>query len=127
MFTKIASHLRISTEKTGTDQTYNLTPTQGGSKAKTAQYAIAVLARSSANCSIGAALYHGPTPALLSVHTGVLMAQAVVGTPPEVRIVDADDTSILCEFLQLRITVQDNATGVEEWAIVDVYEMLKPF
>lgn len=126
MMKQIANALRVATEKDGTHQTYRLPPSSGGGKAKTAQYALVVNARSSVNCKLALDLYHGPTPHLFALHTAVLTS-AQVGTPPEVRIGDADADTILCEYLQVRISVEDNNTNVEEWAVVDVYEMLKPF
>ena len=127
MMKSIVSSFRVATEKDGTHQIYRLPTSSGGSKAKSAQYAMVVNARSSVNCKLSLDLYHGPTPQLLVVHTAAVLSAAQVGTPPEVRIGDASSSVILCEYLQVRINVEDNNTNVEEWAVVDVYETLKPF
>lgn len=125
-FRKIAGPLRVATEKNGTVQSYALETTSGGSKARTGQYSLVITARSSASCELQMDLNQSPNGVVWSLHTA-LLPKATVTNIPSLRVGDADTTKILGEYLQCLIAVDDNGSGTEEWAIVEVWEMLKPF
>jgi len=40
---------------------------------------------------------------------------------------DVPSTPIINEWLHPEVTVDDNGSGTEEWADIEVYEMRKPF
>ena len=125
MFRKIVSSTRFACKANGQSRTFRLPPTSGGSNARVAQYAIAVLEKS-ANVQLGLDLYHGPTPELMVSHSTVITTAAPSAAPCAV-IGTADTTEVLCEFLQCRLIVVDPGTAGEEWATIEVYEVLKAF
>jgi len=125
MFRKTVSSTRFACKANGQPRTFNLPATSGGSNARVAQVALAVLDKSQ-NVQLTLELFHGPTPELLISHSTLFQA-ASPGPTPCAMIGTADQTKVLCEHLQCRLTVADSGVAGEEWVQVEVYEVLKAF
>ncbi len=129
MFRKIASNLQISSNMSGGALTYDVPAGAGGRKIKVAQYMLVVKQYSSSNVRIWVELTHGPDGKHYTTHSDVIGS---TGSPVPVPVSnllsgDADESIIIGEFLQPCITISDSASTSQVWAVVDVYEMLKPF
>jgi len=93
--------------------------------AKVAQFSVKVIKTSDdANTKIGLELWQGPDGEVFVKHSTVITEGLV---PPEKLYVgDADTSKILNEFLRAHLTIASN-NGNAQWAIVDVWQMTKPF
>ena len=91
---------------------------------KSAQYMIVVHQASGVEVRIGLKLDHGPTPEIFAPHS-VPIAVADPGTLPALMVGDAG-TAIIGEFLRPVLKVDSNDAN-EQWAVVTIYEMRKPF
>ena len=125
-FRKIVGPLRVDGPAVGgAATTYAQAPRSGGRSAKVAQYAVKVIAGSS-NAKVGVILEHGPDGDVFITHSTPLTPTAIPGTLPGLLIGDADDTKILCEYLRPVLTCISADASVC-WAMIEVYEMRKPF
>jgi len=122
-FRKIFGPARLDGSTTGTD--YPLPPMAGGKSFKVANYMVKVVATSdSANCKIALALKHGPDGTVWAVHSAAI-ASTATGTAPSVLSGDADTSKIIGEFRQPIVTVL--GIGGPHWAVVEIFEITKPF
>jgi hypothetical protein len=123
---KIASSIQITSASNGTGLSYELTARAGGHTTKVANYQIVILQKSSNNVQIGIRLQHGPDGRRFLDHSIPIAANTPVGAGVVLLNGDADQTRIIGEWMLPTLTVQSSGT-TEEWAVVDVYEMRKPF
>ena len=104
---------------------YVLDILSGGSKAKTAQYSIVCKMRSSANAYVKLELEHSLDGHNFTMHSSPI---AYAAAPDGGALMgDADTSDILGEHRRCLLYIKDNTSTAEEWAIVEVWEMLKPF
>ena len=126
---KIAGPMRIESGSTGASVAYRLEGKSGGRNAKVAQYAVKFIAvNDTTNTRITLTLDHGPDGEVYDTHSTVL-SSITPATPPSVKIGQADITIILCEWLRPTISIQHSAGGGNTvcWAVVEIYELRKPF
>ena len=125
-FRKLVSNLQITTGGSGEDVKYDLDPHPGGHTAKVAQYQVVVVQVSSTNAELTLDLDHGPDGRNFVAHSTPIATTQISGSSAALLSGDADTTKILGEWL--RPTLTAGSTGAsQEWIMVDVYEMLKPF
>ena len=124
-FKKIASNLRLETTFNGGTQTMLLPATPGGRQVKNLNYMIRILQCSdTANVKLGLALSHGPDGLVSTSHSTPITATAV----PASNLLSGDAGSgVIGEWLHPGVTIVTVSTAQREWAVVDVYEMRKPF
>ena len=110
----------------GSLTTYALKPRAGGRMAKVAHYDIKVLACSDgANTSLKLTLNHSPDGTVNSLHSVAIPLTAIGSTTPTLLSGDADTSKVLSDYLHVLLGIQ--GTGGAQWAVVEVYEIRKPF
>lgn len=96
--------------------------------AKGVNYQIKVVAASGdANNRIGLDLYHGPDGATFALHSTPIGYGDPGNAYPVLLNGDADSTKMIGEFLQARLKIKTNSGSTAQWAVVEVFEMRKPF
>lgn len=124
-FKKIAGPIRVDGPAVGgSPTTYTQAARSGGRNAKVAQYAVKIIAGSS-NAKVGVILEHGPDGDVFIIHSTPLAPTAIPATLPGLLIGDAG-SAILCEYLRTVLTCISSDASVC-WAMIEVYEMRKPF
>jgi len=121
---------RLDSLAAGSQSTYNLTPRRGGASAKVASYAMVVEMKGSTTVKVTLSLNHGPDGRNFVTHTSNIISQTLNQTtvpPTFVFCGDANTSVILHDFLQVSLTCETNAGGQAEWAVVQIYQILKPF
>jgi len=123
---RILSTTKISSKGAAPwERCYILDVLPGGSKAKVAQYNVVCKVRSSANAYVKLVLEHGLDGQHFAVHsTPIAYAEAPEGGTLSG---DADTSTIIGEHRRCSLYIKDNTSTAEEWAVVEVWEMLKPF
>ena len=120
---------RIDTTGAGASSVYNTPPIRGGGAAKVASFAVVVEQKSSNNMRITLTLNHGPDGRNFVQHS-VPIAITTLGTaiPPTIVLIgDADPTKVLHDYLQVTLQADSVAGNTPEWALIQVYQILKPF
>ena len=125
-FRKIQGPLRIdSPDETVVE--YPLSPSRGGSSTKVVQYMVKVIATNApGDTKVGIKLHHGPDGSVSVLHSTPISPTAPA-TIPGVVAGDADSSTIIGEYLFPILTIQGPTGGPPVFAIVEVYEMRKPF
>lgn len=125
-FDKIAGPFRVSTSQAGAPRTYKLGARSGGRMLKSVQFTIKVIQRSSGNVQLQLDLFHGPDASLAGFHSNVIPL-SLAAQPPSMMMGDAATSPMIGEYLHPEVAIDDNGSGVEEWADIEVYELRKPF
>lgn len=124
MFRKIAGPFRVD-GGSDTEIGYPLTPSGGGRMCKSVQYMIKVIATSSpTNSKLGLKLNHGPDGMVSAPHSSPI-ASTATGNAPSLLVGDADSSKIIGEYLHVIVTAF--GVGGPSSAMIEVYEMRKPF
>lgn len=126
MFKLIAS-MRVDGPATGGQATaYKLKPRGGGRLSKTAQYMVKIVAVSSAQAKVKVDLEHGPDGIVSKPHSTPIALTQLTGADANLLVGDADQTKVLGEYLHVIISCISNDAN-PCWAVIEVYEMRKPF
>lgn len=126
-YRKVAGPIRIDSANGGVVSTIRLSGRAGGRAAKVVFYDVVVLGSSGDNVRLSIDVYHGPRSEVLRLHSAA-MTDAQPGTTYPVSVGGQGDTSlVLSEYIEPRIKIRDSATTTPQWALVEVYEMRKPF
>ena len=124
MFKLIAQNQRVESDAAGASQDFEINPSTGGHMVKVAHYQIVVKQKSSTSARLGLKLDHGPNGKDHILHSTPIVLTTLSG--PNLLVGDSDTTKVVGEVLHP--IVQCASTGASrEWALVDVYEMRKPF
>jgi len=119
---KIWGPTRIDGDADGVE--YQLPPRAVGGTCKNAVYFVKILATSSAAPHLQLHLYHGPDGDVWVKQSEVFAWTEVTSTPDVLDgDSDADSNGQLGEWIQPRLSIK----VADEWALVEVYELLKPF
>ena len=122
---RIFGPIKVNSLSNGSARTFVLDVLPGGGRFKTAHFHIVSKQRSSANCYVSLTLEHSLNGQYFATHsTPIAYAEAPDGGA---LAGDADTSKILAEHRRAKLLVKDNTAATEEWAIVEVWEMLKPF
>lgn len=128
MFRKVAGPVRLLSQSNGSVQIHSFDPVPGGRMIRRAQYMLKVLQVSSANVRVGVDLEHGPDGRITTLHSTPIPFSDPGGLLPTLFEGTANDaTSMIGEWLQPVIKVKDNTATGQEWAVVELYELRKPF
>jgi len=130
IFRKLAGPMRIDSAN-GSPTTYRLKPNNRGRMARTALYQIKVYQSSGANCRIGLDVLHGPdgdvycplkadTIAYTSVDPAPALLSGALGAA-------GSNAEVIGEWVAVEIKIKDQNETAAQWAIVDIFEMWKPF
>lgn len=99
----------------------------GGKAVKRIHYSIVVHQVSNANVRIGLRLDHGPDGKNNRTHSTPIDF-ADPGTPPVVlEGTVSDETTMINEHRHPCLLIKDTALAAAMWAVVSVYETVKPF
>ncbi len=121
LFRKVAQNVRVEAGAAAVDVDYAQAPKPGGRMCKNVQVMVKVTA-SSTNAKVGIKIKHGPD----GVAFKDLATQATTVVPADkLFVLDTSASAIVGEFVQ--IVVVGGGTAAGDWAVVDVYEMRKPF
>lgn len=122
---RIFGPTKVNSTSAGAQRTYVLDVLPGGDKAKVVQFAVVSKLRSSANCYLSLDLEHGLNGQHFATHSTPI---AYAAAPDGGTLMGHADTSIvLGEHRRAKLYVKDNTATAEEWAVVEVWELLKPF
>src|SRR5262245_3965324 len=113
---------RVDTKSDGTEQTFKLTPRQGGKKFKVLHVAIKTTNTSSNNIRYTIELWHGPDGHVYALHSTIFSSADPGSTFPALLASDADVTKVINEYTMLVIKVKDTALTTAMWAQVEVWE-----
>ncbi len=125
LFKKVGDNLRVQSGTGGEDTTWELAPSPGGHTTKVVNYMVVIKQKSSTAVEIGVSLYHGPNGRNCVLHSTPISSTAI-GAGVDLVSGDADTSKIIGEWLHPRIICGSTGATVE-WAVIDVYEMRKPF
>lgn len=130
-FRKIAGPMRIDTASDGNERTYRLAGRPGGRMVKSLQYMVKVLASSSSSAQVGMDVQHGPDGEVYeSLKVNIVAYEGFSSTPNlATGAIGASGTNaeIVGEWILPVIKIQHSSQSQAEWAMVEVYEMRKPF
>lgn len=129
MFRKIWSG-RIDSTSAGGELAYLLPPRAGGHMVKGANYQVKFVQKiGDTNLRIQLELQHGPDGTIAVAHSiPIPYAGGDPGaTMPALLSGDADLTKIIGEYLHPILKIKANAGGALQAAVVEVFEMRKPF
>jgi len=126
VFRKIAGPMRIDCVGSSY-QVYQIPGHPGGRAAKVAQYSIVVLGSSGTSVRIGMDLDHGPNGQVYAPHSAPIVDGNPGSAVPSLLVGDASTSIILNEWLRPSIKIKDGTGNQAQWALIEVYEMLKPF
>lgn len=118
----IASNVRVDEGKTVT-----LPARAGGSKCKTVQYWVVVVGQSDTAptyFAVQGTVQHGVDGLRFKEHTAVATMVTVDGGAMTGNL-DADTSKLIGEYTRLLLT--GSSPGASKWAIVNVYEIRRPF
>ncbi len=118
-FRKVVGGIRIEAGTNGADKEFALNPKSGGRYCKNVQVMVKVV-NSSDNAKVGIKIKHGPDGMMFKE-----LAALASATVPGDKIFVLDTVNIVGEFVQIVLVGGGTATG--DWAVVDVYEMRKPY
>ena len=125
-FRKIADNFRVESDDAGGVIKFNLTPIAGGHTTKVALYQVVVVQKSSTNFQLAVDLDHGPDGRTFVSHSTPVSTTQLTGSNANMVSGQADTSKVLGEWLRLTLSAS-GTTAAKHWAVVDVYEMLKPF
>jgi hypothetical protein len=126
MFKLIAS-LRVDGPATGGQETlYKLTPLRGGRVCKQANYQIKIVAVSSNQAKVGLKLEHGPDGTVSVLHSTPIATTQITGANAALLNGDSDGTKMIGNFLHPIVACISNDAN-PCWAVIEVYQLLKPF
>lgn len=120
---------RIDSGAAGAEATIRLKPRPGGRMCKVVRYDVKVIASSGDNVRITVALECGPDGTASAPHSTPINAAAPGSTFPAVVTGDADPAKIIGEWLHVALKIKDSAQPptTAQWAMIEVYELRKPF
>jgi hypothetical protein len=99
---------------------------RGGSMCKVALYQVVVVQKSGTAVEVGVRLDHGPNGQQYTTHSTPIAQVAVTAAAPTLLSGQADATMVIGEWMRPMLLV--GSTGsTAEWAMVEVYELRKPF
>lgn len=126
-FKKLFGPLRIVSASDGSSVDVALPPSSGGRFCKDLQYMILVTDKSGDNARVGVKLYEGPTRDTTWNLYGALINAEDPGEIPSLLVGDTTSTSaMLGEWLQAVLTIS-SSDATQQWAVVELFEMRKPF
>lgn len=126
MYKLIASMRFDGTGSGGNGISYKLKPRGGGRLCKNAQYMIKIIAVSSDQTKLKLDLEHGPDGTVSRPHSTPIVLTQLTSTNALLLVGDADQTKILGEYLHpIIFCISNDANPC--WAVVEIYEMRKPF
>jgi len=101
----------------------------GGKSAKRPQYMVVIHQKANANTRIGLSLDHGPDGKHFRPHSQPIAYTDPGATPSVLEGTASDATSMIGEYRHICVCIQDvlAAPGNPQWAVVSVWETLKPF
>lgn len=132
LFRKIVGPMRISSASGGTEQTYNLPPSGGGSMVKTLQYFVKVTS-TDPNVEIGMNVQHGP-----QVGWATTLKDDIVAYPGS-PVAEGDtlagaigaaasNSEVVGEIIMPVVKIKETGTPANQVsAMVEIFEMRKPF
>ena len=133
MFRKIAGPMRIEDEA-GSIQSYRLDPSRGGAMCKTLQYMVKVIKSSPTNISIGVEVEHGPDGDVWTELDQNLISMTPVDASSNAALLeghvgedDGSATKVVGEWIRPTIRIQRTGGSGSVWALVEIFEMRKPF
>lgn len=126
-FEKTSGPMRIDTGPAGAEATVKMSYRPGGRNAKSMNVMVKVLASSGANVRISADVYHSPDGSVGKLHSTAFEAQDPSTTLPAILSGDADSTKVIGEHTMVALRIKDSAATTIQWAVVEIYEMKKPF
>jgi hypothetical protein len=123
---KIADHLRVDGPGSASNPAIHaLTPRAGGRLAKSVSYHIEIIATSSDQTKLGLDLNHGPNGAVSRLHSSPIGLTQLTANNAMLLVGDAG-SAVVGEYLHPILKCQSNDVN-PCWAVVNVYEMRKPF
>lgn len=131
-FRKIAGPLRI--DSPGASTLYPLPGRAGGRMCKGVQYMVKIIQSDSTECQIGMDVAHGPDGDVYLPLKADVIPFTSVGTAYPFALAGAvgqdqgsSPSSVVGEWIQPTIKIQDDNQASARWAMVEVWEMRKPF
>jgi hypothetical protein len=122
LFRKVAGPMRIEPAAGPADQDFALDPKAGGRMCKNVQVMVKVV-QNSAGAKLGVRIEHGPDGTTWkSLAASTTPAPAV---PSDKLLVLDSGSGIVGEYI--RVVVVGGGAAVTDWAVVEVFEMRKPF
>lgn len=125
-FRKIASNVRIESTSGGGIQEFPLQASPGGHTVKAVGYHIRIIQFSSNDAQVGLKLNHGPDGCANINHSTPISATTLSPTVTLLAGDTSQSTVMIGEWLH-PILLCDSGAAQRDWAVVDVYEMRKPF
>jgi len=124
------ANLRIDSQGNGAEQVYKLAPRGGGRMLKTVQYSVKMLQTSGgSDIRISVELRQSPDGTVDAPHSVPINLGNPGPNPPALLVGDADQNKIVGEYLHPVLKIQHAAgsSGSAVWAMVELFEMRKPF
>lgn len=119
--------MRVDGPATGGQETfYRLQPSRSGRLCKQANFQIKVIASSSSQAKVGLRLEHGPDGTVSVLHSVPIPTTQLTGGNALLLNGDSDASKMLGNFLHPVITCISNDAS-PCWAVIEVYQLLKPF
>ena len=119
---------RLDSGSTGQETTYVMPPSSGGRSCKVVQFMVKVLqASSTTNVRISVDLYQSPDGTVSTLHSTAISSGDPGATFPSLLTGDCDTSKIVGEVLIPRIRIKDSATTNAMSAVIELYELRKPF
>ena len=119
---------RLDSLANGGEASYPLTPRAGGRMCKVVNYQVKVIQHDgSDNIRLSVELRHSPDGTASALHSLALNGGNPGTTLPALLSGDADTTRIIGEVLHPILKIKHNSAGGAVWAMVEVFELRKPF
>jgi hypothetical protein len=124
---KLIAQMRVDGPATGGQETqYKLKARPGGRLCKGVNYMVKVIAVSSTQAKVGITLDHGPDGQVSRNHSIPIATTQLTGTNAALLSGDSDPAKMLGEYLHPIVTCISNDAS-PCWAVIEVYELRKPF
>lgn len=94
---------------------------------KVAHYDVRVIASSGDNVRITVELWHSPDGQVPSFHSVAINAANPGTSLPALVSGDADQSKIIGDALHVVLKIKDSAQANAQWALIEVFELRKPF
>ena len=127
-FERIFGPARIDSNSDGSEATIKLPTRSGGLQCQKVNYMLKVLqASATTNVRITVELQHGPDGTVTTTHSTAISNGDPGATFPSRLSGDCDSTKMVGEYLATFLKIKDNLGATARWAVVEVFEMRKPY